>query len=70
MLLAVMVAVSSSWTKVDLDKGIGQIAALNTGFHSAFVGASIIAIVGALIALLFSKWYKLRWVPGRGIHVA
>lgn len=53
--LAVMVAVSSSWTKGELDKGIDQIAALNTGFHSAFVGAAIIAVVGALIALIFIR---------------
>ncbi|QMV39867.1 MFS transporter [Cohnella cholangitidis] len=56
--LAIMVAVSSQWTKEKLDRGLEQTAALNIGFHSAFIGAAIIAIVGALIAIFMIRKEK------------
>lgn len=53
--LAIMSAVAASWTNGRLEQGVEQIAALNAGFHAAFVGAAIVAIVGALAALLFLR---------------
>lgn len=56
--LAIMSAVAASKTGEQLKSGIEQIAALNTGFHAAFVGAAIAAIVGAVVSLLFLRMPK------------
>ncbi|WJH34480.1 MFS transporter [Paenibacillus sp. CC-CFT747] len=53
--LAIMSAVAASWTGGQLEKGAEQIAALNTGFHAAFIGAAIASVAGALLALLFLR---------------
>ncbi len=53
--LAIMSAVAASWTGGQLEQGAEQIAALNTGFHAAFIGAAIAAVAGAFIALLFLR---------------
>ncbi|MGE5701283.1 MAG: MFS transporter, partial [Clostridia bacterium] len=50
--LAAMVAVSSAWTKGQLSLGAPHIVSLNSGFQAAFIWAGVIAIVGALIALI------------------
>jgi MFS family permease len=53
--LAAIVAVAATWTQGQLSQGAAQVVALNTGFHAAFVGAAIIALVGALLTLLFIR---------------
>lgn len=53
--LAIVVAVSSRFTNIDLQNSINQIAALNNGFHAAFIGAAIIAGIGALVSIVFIK---------------
>ena len=50
--LAAMVAVSSAWTEGKLSQGTEQLTALNAGFQSAFIWAGVIAVAGALIALI------------------
>ncbi|MDO1449224.1 MFS transporter [Rhodocytophaga aerolata] len=53
--LAAMVALASSKTSSLLQAGSGQIEALNSGFHAAFVGAALIAGIATVIALVFIK---------------
>ncbi|GHP01134.1 hypothetical protein KSF_111810 [Reticulibacter mediterranei] len=50
--LAVMIAVSTATTISTLSEGIQQIVVLNSGFHTAFLGAALIAVVGAPIGPL------------------
>jgi sugar phosphate permease len=56
--LATMVAIAGATTKSLHNKGTDQIIALNNGFQSAFLSAGVIAIAGAIIALLFLKQAK------------
>lgn len=53
--LAIVVAISSRFTNINLQNGIDQVIALNNGFHSAFIGAAFIAGIGALASILFIK---------------
>lgn len=56
--LAIMSAVAAAWTGGQVEQGIEQITALNTGFHAAFIGAAIAAIAGAVLSLLFLRMPK------------
>ncbi|WP_028776036.1 MFS transporter [Shimazuella kribbensis] len=56
--LAAIVAVAATWTQGQLNQGAVQVVALNTGFHAAFVGAAIIALIGAFLTLLFVRTPK------------
>jgi EmrB/QacA subfamily drug resistance transporter len=53
--LAIMVAIASSQTLFDQNSGIGSIDAINNGFHLAFIAASIVAAVAALVAFVAIK---------------
>jgi MFS family permease len=55
--LAAIVAVAATWTQSQLSQGVEQVIALNTGFHAAFMGAAIIALIGAILSLLFLRKY-------------
>ena len=50
--LAAMVAVASAKTATALDSGSTTLAALNTGFHGALLGASAIAFVAAVVTVV------------------
>jgi len=50
--LAAMVAVASAKTATALDSGSTTLAALNTGFHGALLGASAIALVAAVVTVV------------------
>jgi MFS family permease len=53
--LAIMVAIASSQTLLDQNSGIGSIDVINNGFHLAFIAASIVAAVAALVAFVAIK---------------
>jgi EmrB/QacA subfamily drug resistance transporter len=53
--LAVMVALASAQTLQDGNNGIPSIDALNNGFHLAFIGAAVVAVVAAIVALIAIK---------------
>ena len=53
--LAAMVAVASSRTASRLGGGTESIVALNSGFHAAFLGAAVIAALGALLAVVWVR---------------
>lgn len=50
--LAVVTAISTSFAASRLSAGAGDLVALNTGFQAAFVGAAVIAALGAVLALV------------------
>jgi EmrB/QacA subfamily drug resistance transporter len=49
--LAIMVAVASAATLQAENNRVGSIDALNTGFHLAFIGAAIVAVAAAAVAM-------------------
>ena len=53
--LAIMVAISSGHTETLQNIGIEQIAALNRGFHLAFIGATVVSIIAAILILVSIK---------------
>lgn len=53
--LAIMVAISSGHTETLQNIGIEQIAALNRGFHLAFIGATVVSIIAAVLILVSIK---------------
>jgi MFS family permease len=53
--LAIMVAISSGHTETLQNIGIEQIAALNRGFHLAFIGATVVSIISAVLILVSIK---------------
>lgn len=53
--LAIMVAISSGHTESLQNIGIEQIAALNRGFHLAFIGATVVSIIAAILILVSIK---------------
>lgn len=53
--LAIMVALASAQTLSDISSGIGSIAALNNGFHLAFITAAIVAAIAAIVAFVAIK---------------
>ncbi|HEX7209027.1 MAG TPA: MFS transporter [Nitrososphaeraceae archaeon] len=53
--LAIMVAISSGHTETLQNIGIEQIAALNKGFHLAFIGATVVSIIAAVLILVSIK---------------
>lgn len=54
--LAIIVAWSSGQTEMLIDSGISQLQALNSGFHLAFIGATIISVMAvSLIFFLIKK---------------
>ena len=53
--LAIMVAISSGHTETLQNIGIEQIAALNRGFHLAFIGATVVSIIAAVLILISIK---------------
>ncbi|WP_028778243.1 MFS transporter [Shimazuella kribbensis] len=53
--LAAIVAVAATWTQSQSNQGVEQVIALNIGFHAAFMGAAIIALIGAILSLLFLR---------------
>jgi sugar phosphate permease len=53
--LVVMVAVSAAQTLQAESGGIGALDALNTGFHTAFIGAAIVAAVAVVVAFATIK---------------
>jgi EmrB/QacA subfamily drug resistance transporter len=52
--LAALTAVAGSFTPSAQTAG-GEIAALNAGYHAAFIGAAAVAALGALVALAFVR---------------
>jgi len=50
-----MVAIASSQTLLDQNSGIGSIDAINKGLHLAFITASIVAAIAALVAFVAIK---------------
>jgi EmrB/QacA subfamily drug resistance transporter len=53
--LAIMVAISSGHTETLQNIGIEQIAALNSGFHLAFIGATVVSIIAAVLIIVSIK---------------
>ena len=53
--LAIMVAIASGYTETLQNIGIEQIAALNRGFHLAFIGAMVVSIIAAVLILVSTK---------------
>ena len=53
--LVVMVALSAAQTLHAESGGIGALDALNTGFHTAFIGAAIVAAVAVVVAFATIK---------------
>lgn len=53
--LAIMVAIASAQTLLDINIGIGSIDALNNGFHLAFMTAAIIPAIAAIVAFVAIK---------------
>src|SRR5918994_1279490 len=53
--LAIMVAISSGHTETLQNLGIEQIAALNRGFHLAFIGATVVSIIAAVLIIVSIK---------------
>jgi Na+/melibiose symporter-like transporter len=53
--LAIMVAISSGHTETLQNLGIEQIPALNRGFHLAFIGATIVSIIAAVLIIVSIK---------------
>jgi len=53
--LAIMTAIASSSTDDRLAGGANPLAALNTGFHDAFIGAAIVAAVGVMLTLVWLR---------------
>lgn len=53
--LAIMVAISSGHTETLQNIGIEQIAALNRGFHLAFIGATVVSIIAAVLIIVSIK---------------
>jgi MFS family permease len=53
--LAIMTAIASSSTDDRLAGGANPLTALNTGFHDAFIGAAIVAAVGAVLTLVWLR---------------
>ena len=56
--LAIMVAIASGHTETLQNIGIEQIAALNRGFHLAFIGAMVVSIIAAVLILVSIKKTK------------
>jgi len=50
-----MVAIASGYTETLQNIGIEQIAALNRGFHLAFIGAMVVSIIAAVLILVSTK---------------
>ncbi len=63
--LAAMVAVSSAKTAAALDLGTAPLAALNTGFHGALLGASAIALVAAVVTVVALRTPQAAQSAGR-----
>lgn len=53
--LAAMVAISTAVTASSVQAGVTQQMALTGGFHAAFLGAAVVALVGALLALVWLR---------------
>src|SRR5215213_526287 len=53
--LAIMVAIASGYTETLQNIGIEQIAALNRGFHLAFIGAMVVSIIAAVLLVSTKK---------------
>src|SRR5919107_387672 len=53
--LAIMVAIASGHTETLQNIGIEQIAALNRGFHLAFIGATVVSIIAAVLIIVSIK---------------
>lgn len=56
--LAIMVAISSVFSKTSTLKGGEPVASLNLGFQHAFLWAGVVAVIGALVAVLFTRQAK------------
>jgi EmrB/QacA subfamily drug resistance transporter len=53
--LAIMVAIASGHTETLQNIGIEQMDALNSGFHLAFIGATVVSIIAAILILVSIK---------------
>jgi hypothetical protein len=54
--LAIIVDIASSQTEtLENNNGVISIAALNSGFHSAFIGAAIVSVIATITALVALK---------------
>ena len=61
--LALMTAFATSRTSARLAGGVPNLAALNSGFHAAFIGAAVIAIAGALLTLVWLRQPSAGAIP-------
>ena len=53
--LAIMTAIASATTDDQLSGAANPLAALNSGFHDAFIGAALVAVAGALLTLVWLR---------------